>query len=134
MPRSLSRSSSPGPVPVGVMSTPRTRCSAKTSRLRSSLSRSPEELPRITAYPRSLATSSTPAATSVKKGLPMSMTDRPTVRLCPARRLEAEPWRTNPSSRMAPSTRARVDPATFSGRLSTLDTVPGRPRHAPRRP
>ncbi|GAA3095396.1 hypothetical protein GCM10020001_009290 [Nonomuraea salmonea] len=55
----------------------------------------------------------------------MSITLRPIVLLCPARSVEAEPCRTNPSSLMAASTRSRVAGATLPGRFSTLETVPG---------
>src|SRR3954471_19189677 len=78
----------------------------------------------MTARPAALATSSTPRATSVKKGLAMSRTTRPSVRLRPARRWRADSLRTKPRAAIASSTRRRVVSLTVSGRFRTLLTVP----------
>jgi len=61
---------------------------------------------------------------SAKNGLRMSSTTRPIVRLRPARSWRAASLRTNPRRSMDACTRATVSGATFSGRLSTLETVP----------
>ena len=81
-------------------------------------------LHRMTASPDSLASSSTPRATSVKNGLATSSTTSPIVRLRPARSWRADSLRMKPSSLMAARTRLRVGSATTSGRFSTLETVP----------
>jgi len=72
----------------------------------------------------SAARSSAPRATSVKNGLRTSSTTSPMLRLRPARSCRAASLRTNPSSSIAAMTRATVSGATFSGRLSTFETVP----------
>src|SRR5262249_28402633 len=78
----------------------------------------------MTARPDSLASSSTPRATSVKNGFATSSTTRPMVRLRPARSWRADSFLMKPRCLMAACTRLRVGSATTSGRLSTLETVP----------
>src|SRR5487761_402514 len=78
----------------------------------------------MTESPCSLASSSTPRATAVKKGFATSSTTTPIVRLRPARSWRADSLRTNPSALIAACTRARVSSETMSGRLRTLETVP----------
>ncbi len=78
----------------------------------------------MTARPDSLASSSTPRATSVKNGFATSSTTSPMVRLRPARSWRADSFLMKPSCLMAACTRLRVGSATTSGRLSTFETVP----------
>ena len=79
---------------AGVNSTPRTRCSAKSERYSDSSPALCALLQTITPSPASRAVRSAPRATSTKKGLPMSRTSRPMIRLRPARSWRADSLRT----------------------------------------
>ncbi len=79
---------------AGVSSTPRTRCSAKSDRYSASSPGFWALLQTITPSPACRAARSAPRATSTKKGLPMSRTSSPMMRLRPARSWRADSLRT----------------------------------------
>ena len=108
----------------GVTMTPCTPCSSNSRRYRASRSGSSSEDDSMSVYSSAANRSSTPRATSVKNGFAMSSTMAPTVWMVPARSCRAEALRTNCSSSIASRTRSRVVSLTWSGRLSTLETVP----------